>query len=65
MGGVAILNCGLLIMSTVCCLKCEGRASSLNPCYLTTSCRTPNQVKIYLYGDDVFFFFAFIFATRL
>lgn len=41
------------------CLQCrsEGRASYLNPCYLTTSYRIPNQVNIYLYGDDVFFFF--------
>lgn len=42
-GEVAILNYGLLIMSTV-YLRCKGRLSYLNPCYLTTSCRTPNQV---------------------
>lgn len=40
---MAILNYGLLIMSTV-YLRCKGRASYLNPCYLTTSCRTPNRV---------------------
>lgn len=53
---MAILNYGLLILSTVYHLKCESRGSYLNPFNLTTSFRTPNQVKIHLYGDDVFVF---------
>lgn len=56
-GEVTILNYGLLIMSTICCLKCKGRASYLNPCYLTSSCRTSNQVKsIFVWKYCVFLF---------
>lgn len=55
-GEIAILNYGFFMISTVCCLKCKGRASYLNQSYLTTSFSTPNQVKIYLYGDNVFVF---------
>ncbi|KAF3858671.1 hypothetical protein F7725_011872 [Dissostichus mawsoni] len=48
-GGSGYTELRLIIMSTVCCLKCEGLASYINPCYLTTR-RIPNQVNIYLYG---------------
>lgn len=57
------MDYSLLIVSSVCCVKCEGRASYPNPCYLTTSRRSPNQVNIYLYGDVELFCFHFCYKT--
>lgn len=43
-GEVAILSCGLLIAECF-YFKCNGRVNYPNSCYLTCSCRTPNQVR--------------------
>lgn len=55
-------------MSTDSWSKRKGKASYRNQCYLTNSCRTANQVKIYLCWDDVCFHFwlkAFFLSVQL